>query len=179
VLVMDCDLADTALLLRRSLYPAASIAAAASLAVRCCCSCCSCRCFNVALLSRFVSLPPLCALLRGVAEGVIVTKKDHTMTKHPQIEVPNLHVCKLMQSLRSREVVKEKFNWCVDRDTHSSDNRTRMQAHSQLRLPGNAAALANAESLAAALCGPHAVCGDAAAGQDLAAMRCSCYVAGF
>jgi hypothetical protein len=39
-----------------------------------------------------------------------VTKKDHTMTKHPQIEVPNLHVCKLMQSLRSREVVKEKFN---------------------------------------------------------------------
>lgn len=44
-------------------------------------------------------------------EGVIVTKKDHTMTKHPQIEVPNLHVCKLMQSLRSREVVKEQFNW--------------------------------------------------------------------
>jgi len=44
-------------------------------------------------------------------EGVVVTKKDHTMTKHPQIEVPNLHVCKLMQSLRSREVVKEKFNW--------------------------------------------------------------------
>jgi small subunit ribosomal protein S10e len=44
-------------------------------------------------------------------EGVIVTKKDHTMTKHPQIEVPNLHVCKLMQSLCSREVVKEKFNW--------------------------------------------------------------------
>jgi len=44
-------------------------------------------------------------------EGVIVTKKDHSMTKHPQIEVPNLHVCKLMQSLMSREVVKEKFNW--------------------------------------------------------------------
>jgi len=44
-------------------------------------------------------------------EGVVVTKKDHTMTKHPQIEVPNLHVCKLMQSLLSREVVKEKFNW--------------------------------------------------------------------
>jgi len=44
-------------------------------------------------------------------EGVIVTKKDHSMTKHPQIEVPNLHVCKLMQSLRSREVVKEQFNW--------------------------------------------------------------------
>jgi len=44
-------------------------------------------------------------------EGVIVVKKDHSMTKHPQIEVPNLHVCKLMQSLCSREVVKEKFNW--------------------------------------------------------------------
>jgi len=44
-------------------------------------------------------------------EGVVVTKKDHTMTKHPQIEVPNLHVCKLMISLKSREVVKEQFNW--------------------------------------------------------------------
>jgi len=44
-------------------------------------------------------------------EGVIVTKKDHTMTKHPQVEVPNLHVCKLLISLKSREVVKEKFNW--------------------------------------------------------------------
>lgn len=41
------------------------------------------------------------------------------MTKHPQIEVPNLHVCKLMQSLCSREVVKEKFNWCET----NSDNR--------------------------------------------------------
>jgi small subunit ribosomal protein S10e len=44
-------------------------------------------------------------------DGVIVVKKDHTMTKHPQIEVPNLHVCKLMLSLKSREVVKEQFNW--------------------------------------------------------------------
>jgi len=44
-------------------------------------------------------------------EGVVVTKKDHSMTKHPQIEVPNLHVCKLMISLKSREVVKEQFNW--------------------------------------------------------------------
>lgn len=33
------------------------------------------------------------------------------MTKHPQIEVPNLHVCKLLQSLTSREVTTEKFNW--------------------------------------------------------------------
>jgi small subunit ribosomal protein S10e len=44
-------------------------------------------------------------------EGVIVTKKDSTMCKHPQIEVPLLHVGKLMLSLKSREVVKEKFNW--------------------------------------------------------------------
>jgi len=44
-------------------------------------------------------------------EGVIVTKKDTSMTKHPQIEVPHLHVVKLMQSLKSREVVKEQFNW--------------------------------------------------------------------
>jgi len=34
-----------------------------------------------------------------------------TCARPVQIEVPNLHVCKLMQSLRSREVVKEKFNW--------------------------------------------------------------------
>jgi small subunit ribosomal protein S10e len=64
------------------------------------------------LVVRCIS--PAVLILRAITvllEGVIVTKKDHTMTKHPLIEVPNLHVCKLLQSLKSREVVKEKFNW--------------------------------------------------------------------
>ena len=44
-------------------------------------------------------------------EGVIVAKKDYTMNKHAQIEVPNVQVCRLMQSLKSRGFVKEQFNW--------------------------------------------------------------------
>jgi len=44
-------------------------------------------------------------------EGVIVAKKDVNVPKHGQIEVPNLHVLKLMQSFKSRELVKEQFNW--------------------------------------------------------------------
>ena len=45
------------------------------------------------------------------------------MTKHPQIEVPNLHVCKLMQSLKSREVVKEQFNWSDEKERERSDHQ--------------------------------------------------------
>lgn len=44
-------------------------------------------------------------------EGVIVAKKDHTMQKHGQVEVPNLHVVKLLQSLKSKGLVKEIFSW--------------------------------------------------------------------
>jgi small subunit ribosomal protein S10e len=44
-------------------------------------------------------------------EGVVVCKKALVMTKHLQIEVPNIHVVKLMQSLKSRGHVKEQFNW--------------------------------------------------------------------
>jgi len=43
-------------------------------------------------------------------EGVIVAKKDF-LIKHPNLEVPNLQVVKLMQSLKSRGHVKENFNW--------------------------------------------------------------------
>ena len=35
-------------------------------------------------------------------EGVLVAKKDFGKIKHGQIEVPNLQVLKLMQSLHSR-----------------------------------------------------------------------------
>eukprot|EP00457_Paulinella_chromatophora_P010495 gb/GEZN01010599.1/.p1 GENE.gb/GEZN01010599.1/~~gb/GEZN01010599.1/.p1 ORF type:complete len:170 (-),score=24.59 gb/GEZN01010599.1/:349-858(-) len=44
-------------------------------------------------------------------EGVIVCKKALSMTKHNELEVPNIHVVKLMQSLKSKGFVTEKFNW--------------------------------------------------------------------
>jgi len=44
-------------------------------------------------------------------EGVLVAKKDFAAPKHAEIEVPNLQVIKLMQSLKSRNYVKENFNW--------------------------------------------------------------------
>merc|ERR1719242_275659 len=43
-------------------------------------------------------------------EGVLVAKNEFS-GKHPQIAVPNLHALKLMQSLKSRGYVKEKFSW--------------------------------------------------------------------
>lgn len=43
-------------------------------------------------------------------DGVMTAKKD-TVGKHHELEVPNLHVIKLMQSLHSRNYVSYKFNW--------------------------------------------------------------------
>lgn len=45
------------------------------------------------------------------AEGVIVARKDPTKEKHETIDVPNLHVMKLMLSLKSRGYVRETFSW--------------------------------------------------------------------
>merc|ERR1719181_1772817 len=46
-------------------------------------------------------------------EGVMVAKKDFNKAKHddPDLDVPNLHVVKLMQSLKSRGFVTERFSW--------------------------------------------------------------------
>jgi len=44
-------------------------------------------------------------------EGVLVAKKDFHAPKHPEIEVPNLHVIKALQSLKSKGYVTEKFAW--------------------------------------------------------------------
>merc|ERR1712072_279264 len=47
-------------------------------------------------------------------EGVMVAKKDFNKKSHddPDLEgVPNLHVIKLMQSLKSRGYVEERFSW--------------------------------------------------------------------
>jgi small subunit ribosomal protein S10e len=41
----------------------------------------------------------------------MVAKKDYAQPKHEAVEVPNLQVIKLMQSLKSRGYVKETFNW--------------------------------------------------------------------
>jgi len=43
-------------------------------------------------------------------EGVLVAKKD-LRCKHPDIDVPNLFVMKLMQSMKSRKFVRESFTW--------------------------------------------------------------------
>jgi len=45
------------------------------------------------------------------AEGVCFAKKDFNLAKHPEIDVPNLQVIKLMQSFKSREYVRETFAW--------------------------------------------------------------------
>ncbi|XP_002738940.1 small ribosomal subunit protein eS10-like [Saccoglossus kowalevskii] len=44
-------------------------------------------------------------------EGVMVAKKDFHLPKHPEVDVPNLHVIKGMTSLKSRGYVKEQFAW--------------------------------------------------------------------
>lgn len=44
-------------------------------------------------------------------EGVLVAKKDFYKAKHDEIDVPNLEVLNLMKSLKSREYVRETFNW--------------------------------------------------------------------
>jgi small subunit ribosomal protein S10e len=44
-------------------------------------------------------------------EGVMVAKKDPNAPKHHLLDVPNLHVLKTLQSLKSRGYVTEKFSW--------------------------------------------------------------------
>ncbi|KXJ71527.1 hypothetical protein RP20_CCG020333 [Aedes albopictus] len=43
-------------------------------------------------------------------KGVLVAQKDFYAPKHPELEnIPNLHVIKTMQSLKSKNFVKEQF----------------------------------------------------------------------
>ncbi|WIA22728.1 hypothetical protein OEZ86_009688 [Tetradesmus obliquus] len=44
-------------------------------------------------------------------EGVLQAEKDFNLEQHPEVEVPNLHVIKLMQSFKSKELVTERFAW--------------------------------------------------------------------
>merc|ERR1719328_259225 len=41
----------------------------------------------------------------------MVAKKDTHAPKHPELDVPNLHVIKALQSLKSRGLVTEQFAW--------------------------------------------------------------------
>lgn len=45
-------------------------------------------------------------------EGVLVAKKDYIKEEHDEIKgVPNLQVIKVMQSLKSRNYIRETFSW--------------------------------------------------------------------
>uniref|UniRef100_A0A7S1ERY2 Plectin/eS10 N-terminal domain-containing protein n=1 Tax=Timspurckia oligopyrenoides TaxID=708627 RepID=A0A7S1ERY2_9RHOD len=44
-------------------------------------------------------------------DGVMVVEKDMFAEKHMELDVPNLFVMKLCQSLQTREFVKGRFNW--------------------------------------------------------------------
>ncbi|MCI3325416.1 eS10 family ribosomal protein, partial [Escherichia coli] len=41
----------------------------------------------------------------------MVAKKDFFSPKHPEVDVPNLHVIKALQSLKSKGFVREQFAW--------------------------------------------------------------------
>ncbi|CAI6009014.1 unnamed protein product [Closterium sp. NIES-65] len=45
------------------------------------------------------------------SEGVLFAEKDFNLPKHPELEVPNLQVIKLMQSFKSKGFVRETFAW--------------------------------------------------------------------
>lgn len=48
----------------------------------------------------------------NVIEGVLVAAKDvRPQSKHDELDIPNLYVLKLLNSLKSRGYVREIFNW--------------------------------------------------------------------
>jgi small subunit ribosomal protein S10e len=44
-------------------------------------------------------------------EGVLVAEKDYNLPKHGELDVRNLHVIKVCQSLTSRGFVKTQYSW--------------------------------------------------------------------
>lgn len=45
-------------------------------------------------------------------EGVMVAERDLFLPKHPELQnIPNLHVIKALQSLKSRDYVEQNFAW--------------------------------------------------------------------
>lgn len=69
-----------------------------------------CQYFRVSFCCDFILL--LCLnRFSCCSEGVCYAKKDFNLAKHPEIDVPNLQVIKLMQSFKSKEYVRETFAW--------------------------------------------------------------------
>ncbi|CAI0546484.1 unnamed protein product [Linum tenue] len=56
-------------------------------------------------------------------EGVCFAKKDFNLAKHPEIDVPNLQVIKLMQSFKSKEYVRGDRPRFGDRDGYRGGPR--------------------------------------------------------
>ncbi|CAI0414659.1 unnamed protein product [Linum tenue] len=56
-------------------------------------------------------------------EGVCFAKKDFNLAKHPEIDVPNLQVIKLMQSFKSKEYVHGERRFGGDRDGYRAGPR--------------------------------------------------------
>ncbi|RVW41927.1 40S ribosomal protein S10-1 [Vitis vinifera] len=52
----------------------------------------------------------ICDILH-VCRGSLLCKEGLQSCKHPEIDVPNLQVIKLMQSFKSKEYVRETFAW--------------------------------------------------------------------
>ena len=44
-------------------------------------------------------------------DGVMVAKRDYNLPTHPTVGVRNLYVIKLLQSLKSKGYVTERFSW--------------------------------------------------------------------
>ncbi|KAL4361140.1 hypothetical protein GQ457_04G013180 [Hibiscus cannabinus] len=76
--------------------------------------CCTCKKQSLLLHLAAMIIPEknrreICKYL--FQEGVCYAKKDYNLAKHPDIDVPNLQVIKLMQSFKSKEYVRETFAW--------------------------------------------------------------------
>ncbi|KAE8675615.1 40S ribosomal protein S10-2 [Hibiscus syriacus] len=50
-------------------------------------------------------------------EGICYAKKDYNLAKHPETDVPNLQVIKLMQSFKSKESLKLLLGCIITGDT--------------------------------------------------------------
>ena len=46
-----------------------------------------------------------------ILDGALVAPKDYNAPKHVDLDVPNLEVIKVMQSLTSKGLVKTQFSW--------------------------------------------------------------------
>lgn len=62
-------------------------------------------------LQRCTNIPNSGKRLKTCVEGVLVAKKDFNAPKHEELDVPNLHVIKALQSLNSKGFVKTQFSW--------------------------------------------------------------------